>query len=49
LTAAELDAWKKSAQPLVDSWSAEMQKQGYDPAKVLEEFKASLAKYQSKS
>ena len=49
LTPAELDAWKKSAQPLVESWSSEMQKQGYDPAKILEELKATLAKYQSKS
>jgi TRAP-type transport system periplasmic protein len=49
LSPAELDAWKKSAQPLVESWSGEMQKQGYDPAKILEELKATLAKYQSKS
>lgn len=49
LSAAELEAWRKSAEPLTENWSAEMKKQGYDPAKILDELKAALAKHQSKS
>lgn len=35
LSAAELAAWRKSAEPLAKSWSDEVRKQGYDPEKLL--------------
>jgi len=49
LTAAELAAWKKSAGPVVGIWGEEVRKQGYDPAKLLADFDATLQKYGAKA
>ena len=49
LTPSELAAWKKSAEPVVGIWSDEVRKQGYDPAKLLAEFDATLLKFGAKA
>ena len=49
LTAAELAAWRKSAGPVVGIWGEEVRKQGYDPAKLLADFDATLQKYGAKA
>ena len=49
LTPSELAAWKKSAEPVAGIWSDEVRKQGYDPARLLAEFDATLLKYGAKA
>jgi TRAP-type C4-dicarboxylate transport system substrate-binding protein len=48
LSAAELAAWRASAEPLYDAWKDEASKQGYDPAKLLGELDATLRKHNSR-
>ncbi len=45
LTPAELAAWKKSAEPVVAAYKDDVRKAGYDPDKVLGDFRAALKKY----
>ncbi len=45
LTPAELAAWKKSAEPVVAQYKEDVKKGGYDPDKVLNDFRAALKKY----
>jgi len=45
LTPAELAAWKKSAEPVVDAYKDDVRKAGYDPDKVLNDFRAALKKH----
>jgi len=47
LTPAQLDEWKKSAEPVVKTWADAVKKAGSDPDAVLKDFKAVLAKYNS--
>ena len=44
ITAAQLAAWRKSAEPLQAEWAANMQKAGYDAKKVFDDLKAEIAK-----
>jgi TRAP-type C4-dicarboxylate transport system substrate-binding protein len=48
LNAAELAAWKKSAEPLYATWKEEVKKQGYNPDTVLGELERTLKKYNAK-
>ena len=45
LTPAELAAWKKSAEPVVNAYKEDVRKAGYDPDKVLNDFRAALKKH----
>src|SRR6188474_2330971 len=45
LTDAQLAEWKKSAEPVVQTWADAVKKAGNDPDAVLKDFKAVLAKY----
>jgi TRAP-type C4-dicarboxylate transport system substrate-binding protein len=45
ITDAQLDEWKKSAQPLEKQWSDNVRKAGGDPDTIMKELKASLAQY----
>jgi TRAP-type C4-dicarboxylate transport system substrate-binding protein len=47
LTDAQLNEWKKSAEPVVAAWSDSVKKAGGDPDAILKDFKAVLAKYKS--
>jgi len=47
LTEAQLDQWKKAAEPLVKKWADEVKKAGYDADKVLGELKDELKKRDS--
>ena len=47
LTDAQLAEWKKSAEPVVQTWAEAVKKAGGDPDAVLKDFKAVLAKYKS--
>ena len=40
----QLALWKKSAEPVVTAWAAEVKKAGGDPDTILKELKAELAK-----
>jgi TRAP-type C4-dicarboxylate transport system substrate-binding protein len=45
LTPQELDAWKKSAEPVYKKYAEDVKAAGYDPEKVLGDLKKALAKY----
>lgn len=45
LTPAQLDEWKKSAEPLHKQWADNVRKAGGDPDTIMKELKASLAQY----
>jgi hypothetical protein len=45
LTPAQLDEWRKAAEPVVKIWAAAVRKVGVDPDVALAELKASVAKY----
>ena len=47
LTPDQLAAWKKSAEPIVANWEADVKKAGQDPKAVLDELKATVKKYNS--
>jgi TRAP-type C4-dicarboxylate transport system substrate-binding protein len=47
LTGEQLTEWKKSAEPVVTAWGDAVKKAGGDPAAVMNDFKATLAKYNS--
>lgn len=45
LTAAQLDEWKKAAEPLQKTWADNVKKAGGDPDAIMKELKDSLAKH----
>jgi TRAP-type transport system periplasmic protein len=45
LTPAQLDEWRKAAEPVVKIWAAAVRKVGVDPDVALAELRASVAKY----
>ena len=45
ITAAQLDEWRKSAEPLQKKWADNVRKAGGDPDAIMKELKAALAKY----
>lgn len=47
LSDAQLDAWKKTAEPLREQWAAEVKKKGMDPAAVMKALSDELAARQS--
>lgn len=47
ITPAQLEEWRKAAEPLHASWAAKVRKVGLDPDTVLNELKASLAQYKA--
>lgn len=47
LTEAQLDQWKKAAEPLVKKWADEVKKAGYDADKILGDLKNELKKRDS--
>jgi hypothetical protein len=42
---AELENWKKTAQPLFDQWVADMNAKGYNGKQMLDGARALIAKY----
>lgn len=48
LSAPEVAAWRKSAEPAYNAWADEMKKGGYDPNKVLDDLRRTLEKDQAK-
>src|SRR5262249_756792 len=47
ITDAQLDEWKKSAEPLEKQWTENVRKAGGDPAAIMKELKQSLAQYKA--
>jgi hypothetical protein len=47
ITDAQLDEWKKSAEPLEKQWAENVRKAGGDPDTVMKELKQSLAQYKA--
>jgi TRAP-type C4-dicarboxylate transport system substrate-binding protein len=47
ITAEQLDAWKKSAEPLHKVWADGVRRAGGDPDAVMKDLKASLAQYRA--
>ena len=47
LTPAQLDLWRKAAEPLHAQWSEKVKAAGYNPDQVMAELKADLAKNQA--
>jgi len=47
ITDAQLDEWKKSAEPLEAQWTDNVRKAGGDPATIMKELKQSLAQYKA--
>jgi TRAP-type C4-dicarboxylate transport system substrate-binding protein len=45
ITDAQLAEWRKSAEPLEKTWADNVKKAGGDPAAIMKDLKASLAKY----
>jgi TRAP-type C4-dicarboxylate transport system substrate-binding protein len=45
ITPAQLDLWRKSAEPLEKQWSDNVRKTGGDPDVIMKELKQALAKY----
>ena len=43
ITDAQLDEWKKSAEPLEKQWADNVRKAGGDPDAIMKELKQSLA------
>lgn len=48
LTAADVEAWKTSAQPVIDNWVAEMKDKGVDGQALLDEARTLIDKYTKK-
>jgi TRAP-type C4-dicarboxylate transport system substrate-binding protein len=42
LTADQLAAWKKSAEPIVANWEADVKKAGHDPKAILDDLKKTV-------
>jgi TRAP-type C4-dicarboxylate transport system substrate-binding protein len=47
ITDAQLDEWRKSAEPLEKQWSDNVRRAGGDPAAIMKELKQSLAQYKA--
>ncbi len=47
ITAAQLDEWKKSAEPLHAKWAEAVRKAGGDPDAIMKELNATLAQYKA--
>jgi len=47
ITDAQLDEWKRAAEPVVTAWAGSVRKAGADPNAVLLELRDALAKYQA--
>jgi TRAP-type C4-dicarboxylate transport system substrate-binding protein len=47
ITDAQLDEWKKSAEPLEKQWTDNVRKAGGDPDAIMKELKQSLAQYKA--
>src|SRR5919204_275122 len=47
ITDAQLDEWKKSAEPLEEQWFDNVRKAGRDPDTIMKELKQSLAQYKA--
>jgi TRAP-type transport system periplasmic protein len=47
ITPEQLAEWRKAAAPLQTEWADSVKKAGHDPAAILDELKANLAKYNS--
>jgi hypothetical protein len=47
ITDAQLDEWKKSAEPLAKQWQDNVRKAGGDPDAIMKELRASLAQYKA--
>lgn len=47
LTPDQLAAWRKSAEPIVAAWEADVKKAGQDPKAVLDDLKATVKKHNS--
>jgi len=47
ITPAQLAEWKKAAEPLVNTWSANVKKTGGNPDTIMTELKAELTKFKS--
>jgi TRAP-type C4-dicarboxylate transport system substrate-binding protein len=47
LTPAQTAAWKKAAEPLVNSWADGVKKVGVDPDAAMKDLRATLAKYKA--
>lgn len=45
LTAPELDAWKKSSEPVYKKYADDVKAAGYDPEKVLGDLRKTLTKF----
>ena len=45
LTPEQLAQWRKSAEPLQAEWAVGVRKAGYDPTALLDDLKASIARY----
>ena len=42
LTPEQLAAWRKSAEPIVANWEADVKKAGYDPKALLDDLKKTV-------
>jgi TRAP-type C4-dicarboxylate transport system substrate-binding protein len=47
LTPEQLAAWRKSAEPAVANWEADVKKAGHDPKTILDDLKKTVAQYNS--
>ena len=47
ITPAQLDEWKKSAEPLRQKWSDDVKKAGGDPDAIWKDLTATLAQYKA--
>jgi TRAP-type C4-dicarboxylate transport system substrate-binding protein len=47
ISGAQLDEWKKAAEPLTKTWGDNVKKAGGDPETILKELKASLQQYKA--
>jgi TRAP-type C4-dicarboxylate transport system substrate-binding protein len=47
LTPEQLAAWRKSAEPAVANWEADVKKAGHDPKAILDDLKKTVAQYNS--
>jgi hypothetical protein len=47
LTAEQLAAWRKSAEPVVADWEAAVRKAGQDPAAILQNLRKTVAEHKA--
>ena len=47
ITSAQLEEWKKSAEPLHKKWADDVRKAGGDPDAIMKELNATLAQYKA--